>query len=82
MTADEIKTLLQNIVAAANQGADLVGVIDPGLLPFIAIGKAIDKQIPGLVAPIASWIAGNPPTQEELDDFAQKLAVLSNPDLP
>ena len=82
MTSAELKTLLSNIDAELNGVADLAGVIDPALLPFIAIGKAVGKQVPGLVAGVDNWIQGNPPTQEEKDDLASKLNVLSDPNAP
>lgn len=82
MTADEIKALLDNIVTEANSAADLMGAIDPALIPFIAIGKALDKQIPGIASTVANWIEGNPPTESDKADVRTKLAVLGNPDLP
>lgn len=82
MTPEELKTLLDNIVAELNEAADLGGILDPQLIPLIAIGKAVDKQIPGLVAGVDAWIQGNPPTPEELADFAAKLAELSDPNAP
>lgn len=82
MTAEELKTLLDNIVTEVNGVADFAGVLDPQLLPFIAIGKAVDKQIPGLVASVDNWIQGNLPTADEKANLLAQLAVLGNPDLP
>jgi len=78
VTPEQIKSLLDNVLAEVNNAADFAGVLDPGLIPFIAIGKAIDPLIPGLVASVAGWIAGNPPTEAEKSDFARKLAVLAD----
>lgn len=82
MTPEELKTLLDNIVTEVNSAADFAGIVDPALIPIIAIGKAVDKQIPGLVATVDRWIQGNPPTDQEKADLAAQLKVLGNPDLP
>lgn len=82
MTADELKTLLSNIDAELNGVADFAGALDPALLPFIAIGKAVGKQIPGLVAGVAEWVAGNAPTDQDKADLAAKLTLLSDPNAP
>ncbi len=82
MTPEELKSLVENIVAEANSAADLVGALDPGLIPFIAIGKAVDKQIPGLVETVDEWIQGNPPTEADKTALQEQLSVLGNPNLP
>lgn len=82
MTPEETKTLLTNIVTELNGAADYAGIVDPELIPFIVIGKAVDAQIPGLVAHVQSWINGNPPTAEEKADLAVKLSVLNDPNAP
>ena len=82
MTPSELQTLLDNIVAEVNTAADFAGTLDPAIIPFIVIGKAIDRQIPGLVANIDRWIQGNPPTQADKDALKEQLSVLGNPNLP
>ena len=82
MTADDLKTLLSNIDAELNGVADFAGALDPALLPFIAIGKAVARQVPGLVAGVAEWVAGNPPTDQDKADLASKLSILSDPNAP
>lgn len=82
MTPDELKQTIDNVANEVNGVADFAGVLDPQLLPFIAIGKAVDKQIPGLVAVVDKWIQGNPPTADEKAALVQQLTVLGNPNLP
>lgn len=82
MTPAELQTLLTTIKNGLNSAADFAGTLDPALIPIIAIGKAVDSQIPGLVATVDAWIQGNPPTDQEIADNAAKLAVLGNPNLP
>lgn len=82
MTPDELKTLLDGIVSEVNNAADFAGTLDPGIIPFIAIGKGIDRMIPGLAATVDRWIQGNPPTDQEKADLAAQLKVLSDPNLP
>jgi len=82
MTSDETKKLLDNIVDEVNTGADFIGVIAPNLIPFILLGKAVDKLIPGMVSQIQKWVEGNPPTPEEIAELRKKLSVLGDPNLP
>ena len=82
MTPADLQTLLTNVEAELEGVAGFAGVLDPALLPFIAIGKAVAKQIPGLVAGVDNWIQGNPPTQAEKDDLAQKISILTDPNAP
>jgi hypothetical protein len=78
MTPDQIKELLTNIVNDVNVAADYAGIIDPALVPLIAIGKAVDKIIPGLAANVAGMLQGAPISQAELDEKAAELAVLGD----
>lgn len=82
MSSAELKQLLTNIETELGGVGDLVGAIDPALIPFIAIGKAVGNQVPGLVSGVADWIGGNPPSQQDIDDLHTKLSVLSDPNLP
>jgi hypothetical protein len=82
MTSQELHDLLTNIISGLEVGADMASTIAPGLIPFIIIGKAVDKMIPDLAAQVQRWVEGNPPTQAEIDEFKAKLAVLSDPDAP
>lgn len=82
MDSKSIKSLLDTIVEDVNAGADFLTGVDPALAPLVAIGKAIDKQIPGLVANVADWISGAQPTPEDLQKHADTLAALSDPNAP
>lgn len=88
MTGDEVKTLLDNIVtelnAAVSTGQALVPpeLLTPQAQAYIAIAKAVDKQIPGLVAGVVNWIQGNLPTDAEKADLAGKIALLNDPNAP
>jgi hypothetical protein len=82
MNPAELKTLIENIVTEVNGVADIAAGVDPELIPLIAIGKAVDKMLPGLVESVDNWIQGNPPTDEEKATLTAQLAVLNNPDLP
>lgn len=82
MTNEELQNLIKEIVTGIETGADMVGVIAPGLIPFIVIGKAFDKIIPGLATAVKSWVEGNPPTDEEKAKLKEMLAVLGDENLP
>ena len=79
MTPAETKNLLTNIVNDINSVGGVASMLVPQYAAFVAIGIAMDKQIPGLVSSIQEWIEGSPPSDEELMDHAAKLAVLSDP---
>jgi len=78
MTSDQIKELLTTIVNDVNTAADYAGIFDPGFIPFIKIGEAVDKLVPGIAASVAKLIQGTPPSQTDLDEKAQELSVLSD----
>lgn len=82
MTPAQTEQLLNNIVAGLDVAEGFIGTLDPALIPLIAIGKAVEKVIPGLAASVQSWIEGNPPTDAEKADLAKKLAVLGDPKNP
>lgn len=82
MSPADLKSLLSNVVAELNGVADFAGAIDPAILPFIAIGKAVAKQVPGLVEGVDNWIQGNPPTDADIADLHSKLSLLSDPNAP
>lgn len=82
MTAQEIEQLTNEIIAGLESGADMASVLAPQIIPFVLIGKAIDKVIPGLAGMITRWVDGNPPTDEEKADLQAKLAVLGDPNNP
>jgi len=82
MTPEELKTFLDNIVGEVNLAGDFIGTLDPAIIPYIVLGKAIDKMIPGVVYTVDKWIQGNTPTSQEKADMLQQLSVLGNPDLP
>ncbi len=82
MTPEQTKDLLTNIVSDANEVGGIASMFAPQYAAFIAIGMAMDKQIPGLVSSVQAWIEGEDPTEEELIDHAAKLTVLSNPNAP
>lgn len=82
MTPQEVEQLAAEIVAGLESGADMASVLAPQIIPFVLIGKAVDKVVPGLAGMITRWVDGNPPTPEELEDFKKKLAVLGDPNNP
>lgn len=82
MTPDEVKTLLDHIITEVNAAGDFAGMIDPALIPFITLGKAVDKLIPGVAASVAGWIRSNPPSAQEKADFIAQNAILADPNAP
>ena len=82
MTPDEVKTLLDNIIAEVGTVADIAAGIDPALIPFIAIGKGVAKTIPKLAAGVTGWIEGNLPTEQEKADLAADIQVFNDPNAP
>lgn len=79
MTAQDLKSLLDNIEQELEGAADFAGVLDPALVPPLVIGKAVARLVPGIAATVDGWIQGNPPTAADKDQKAKELAVLGDP---
>ena len=56
MTSTELHDLLTNIISGLEVGADMASTIAPALIPFIIIGKAVDKVIPDLASQVLLWV--------------------------
>lgn len=82
MTPEELANLETEVSAAVDTAGNLVGAIDPELIPFIVIGKVVAKGIPEIVDVVQKWIEGVEPTAEEKTELARKMAVLRDPNLP
>lgn len=82
MTNAEIEQLTNEVVLSLEFGADLASVFAPEIVPFVVLGKALDKTVPGLAGIVTRWVEGNPPTDEEKAVFKSKLATLSDPNNP
>ena len=82
MNADEVKTTVETIVADLEAVSSIAAGVDPALIPFIAIGRAVAKQLPGLAAAVTSWIEGNPPSDAEKQALLDQIKMLGDPNLP
>lgn len=82
ISPENVKLILTQAVDYLDVGATIAAGVDPALIPFLVIGKAVAQQVPGMAESIANWIEGNPPTQTEIDEHVRKLAVLSDPNAP
>lgn len=82
MTADEVKSIVQTIVTDLQAVGSLAAGVDPALVPFIAIGKAVSNQLPGLAGSVTAWLEGNPPSDAEVATLLQQLTVLADPNAP
>lgn len=82
MNADQVKTLTEEIIATLEAGATIASIAVPQIAPFVVIGRAVDKFVPGLASNIAKWANGDKPTPEEVADLRNKLAVLGDPNNP
>lgn len=82
MTSDQIKSVVQTIVNDLEAVGTLAAGVDPALVPFIAIGRAVSNQLPGLAQTVAGWMQGNPPTDADTTQLLQQLGVLGDPNAP
>jgi hypothetical protein len=82
MTPEQLETLVQEIIGNLELGADIASIFRPEIIPFVVMGKALDKAIPGLAGTVQKWIDGNPPTDDERAELKAKLAILADPDNP
>lgn len=78
-----LDNILQEISGGVNLVGQLVGAVDPALIPAIIIGKSVSAAVPSIVADVEAWIGqvktGTPPTDAQNQALAQKIAALANP---
>jgi hypothetical protein len=82
MTSTEVKSIVTTIVTDLEAVSTFAAGVDPALVPFIAIGKAVANQLPGLAASVTNWLQGNPPADAEVATLLQQLGVLGDPKAP
>lgn len=82
MTTQQIDELAEQIGADIKTGLDITAIFVPETIPLVIIGRAVERLVPGLSKTVARWVAGNPPTDEELAELKSQLAVLADPDNP
>lgn len=67
------------ILAAVNSAATMAGIIDPELMPFIILGKAVAAGLPELLNDVQALIDGTEPTDADNAALAVKIVALGNP---
>lgn len=82
MTNQQIEDLTKEIGSSISAGIDIASVFVPGGAAYFIIGKAVTAAVPELGKIVARWLDGNPPTQDELDEFKRQLSVLTDPNAP
>ena len=82
MTPAEIRAKVQSVIDALELGEGIAAGVFAPFAPYLVLAKVVENQIPGVVEMVANWIEGNAPTDAEIQDMLDKLAILGNPDLP
>lgn len=82
MTSNEVTSIVNTIVKDLEAVGTLAAGVDPALVPFIAIGKAVADQLPGLTGTVTNWLQGNPPQDADVQTLLQQLGVLGDPKAP
>lgn len=82
MTSTEVKSIVTTIVKDLEAVSSLAAGIDPALVPFLAIGRAVADQLPGLAGNVANWLEGNAPQDADVQLLLEQLGVLGDPKAP
>ena len=80
MTQEQLATLETEIQAALNLTASTAGVLDPQILPFIILGKAVAAAAPGLITSVQNLASGTAPTPASVSALAVDIAALASPE--
>ena len=67
------------ILSAVNAAGTMAGIIDPELLPFIVLGRAVAAGLPGLLYDVEALIDGTEPSDADNAALAVKIVALGNP---
>lgn len=82
MTPQQVEDFTKDLSETIKAGLDITMAFVPMGATWLLLGKAIATAMPSMAKTVNSWVEGNPPTQEELDEFKRQLAVLSDPNAP
>ncbi len=82
MTNQQIEDFSTDLSATIKAGLDITSAFVPMGATWMLLGKAVATAMPGLAKTVTSWVDGNPPTDEELEEFKRQLAVLMDPNAP
>lgn len=74
------KQTIDQIKAGIDAAATLGETFAPQFIPFIVLGQAVAKMAPALYNDIAAMFGDVPPTEEEKQALAEKIAALGNPE--
>lgn len=80
MTDEHLAALEAEVNTAVDFVGNLIGTIDPALLPFIALGKVMAKGFPELLQQVELLIAGTAPTDADKAALAAKINSLAHPE--
>lgn len=84
MDATQLAAVKAQVEASADLVGNLIGAVDPQLIPLIVIGKAAAPMVPDLINDVENWISaiknGNDPTDADNAALAAKIAALQHPE--
>lgn len=84
MTAEQLAALKAEVNSVAATAGGIIDAVDPGLVPFVVIGRAVAATAPDLVNDVEKWIesikSGKDPTDEENAVLSDKIASLMHPE--
>lgn len=75
----KVDAAMAEINAVVQTGSTIAATVDPALLPYVLIGKAVGAVAPSLVDDAVSLINNGSPTAADNTALATKIASLQNP---
>lgn len=82
MTSEQLDAFTSDLSETIKAGLDITSAFTPVGAVWLLIGKSVATAMPGMVKTVNAWVAGNPPTDEELAEFKRQLSVLMDPNAP
>ena len=79
LTQDQINAIEADLQNGLTLAQSTAGVIDPQLVPFIIIGRAVALAFPPIANDVEAMLAKQEPTAADIAALAQGIAGLFNP---
>jgi hypothetical protein len=80
LTPEQIAAIKLQIDGAATIAEQITGTVAPQYVPLIILGQIVADAIPGAVADIQNMIAGNAPSDADVQALWTKIGALGNPE--
>lgn len=79
LTQEQVDQIKLDIEAGSAVVDQFKGVIDPKILPYIAIGQVVAAKVPNLIQDVVRLINKQEPTEEDSKRLMEDAEKLSDP---